>query len=105
MFAQAKKPDTAGVDAAFSQLADRYFDEYYFKFSPSQGTAAGFHQYDDQLEDYSHASVERQVALLKKFKPEFLQHVEGRRCPFGDHGWGLTQAPRDAVAGPVRYPR
>jgi NADH-quinone oxidoreductase subunit F len=44
-------------------------------------------------------------SFVKKFKPEFLQHVEQRRCPFGDHGWGLTQAPRDAVAGPVRYAR
>jgi len=81
LFAQAKKPDTAGGDAAFNSLADRYFDEYYFKFSPSQGTAAGFHQYDDQLEDYSRASVERQVALLRKFKPEFEHIAESSLSP------------------------
>jgi NADH-quinone oxidoreductase subunit F len=44
-------------------------------------------------------------SFVKKFKPEFLAHVELRRCPCGDHGWGLTQAPQDAVAGPVRYAR
>ncbi len=44
-------------------------------------------------------------SFLKKFKAEFLQHAELRRCPHGDHGWGLTQEPRDAVAGPVRYAR
>jgi NADH-quinone oxidoreductase subunit F len=44
-------------------------------------------------------------SFLKKFRPEFLEHAETHRCRFGDHGWGLTQAPRDAVAGPVRYPR
>jgi uncharacterized protein (DUF885 family) len=55
----------------FAALADRYFDEYYFKFNPSQGTAAGFHQYDNELEDYSRASIERQIAVLKKFKAEF----------------------------------
>jgi uncharacterized protein (DUF885 family) len=55
----------------FTALADRYFDEYYFKFNPSQGTAAGFHQYDNQLEDYSRASLEKQIAVLKKFKAEF----------------------------------
>jgi NADH-quinone oxidoreductase subunit F len=44
-------------------------------------------------------------SFIKKFKPEFLRHAEQRCCPFGDHGWGLTQAPQDAVAGPVRYAR
>lgn len=52
-------------------MADRYFDEYYFKYNPSAGTAAGFHQYDDQLEDYSRASIDKQIAVLKKFKAEF----------------------------------
>jgi NADH-quinone oxidoreductase subunit F len=44
-------------------------------------------------------------SFVKKFKPEFLAHVELRRCPRGDQGWGLTQEPRDAVAGPMRYAR
>lgn len=58
----------------FAAMADRYFDEYYFKFNPSAGTAAGFHQYDDQLEDYSRASIDKQIAVLKKFKAEFKEH-------------------------------
>jgi hypothetical protein len=60
--------------ANFATLADRYFDEYYFKYNPSQGTASGFHQYDDQLEDYSRASIDKQIAVLKKFKAEFTVH-------------------------------
>jgi hypothetical protein len=52
-------------------LYERYFDEYYFKFNPTQGTAAGFHQYDSQLEDYSRAAIDEQTALLKKFQDEF----------------------------------
>jgi NADH-quinone oxidoreductase subunit F len=42
-------------------------------------------------------------SFLKKFKPEFLRHVEEHRCPFGDSGWGLTQASREALVGAVRY--
>jgi uncharacterized protein (DUF885 family) len=61
--------------ANFATLADRYFDEYYFKYSPSAGTSAGFHQYDDQLEDYSRASIDKQIAVLKKFKAEFAGHA------------------------------
>jgi uncharacterized protein (DUF885 family) len=55
----------------FATLAERYFDEAYFKFNPTAGTSAGFHQYDNQLEDYSRASIDRQIAVLKKFKNEF----------------------------------
>jgi uncharacterized protein (DUF885 family) len=61
---------------AFTKASERYLDEYYFKFNPSAGTAAGFHQYDDQLEDYSRASIDRQVALLKMFRAEFQSFHE-----------------------------
>ncbi len=60
--------DKASLD--FYRLSDRYFDEVYFKFSPTTGTAAGFHQYDPQLEDYSRATIDAQISALKKFKAE-----------------------------------
>lgn len=53
------------------QLEDRYFDEYYFKFNPSAATQAGFHQYDDKLEDFSRASIDREISLLKEFRQAF----------------------------------
>jgi NADH-quinone oxidoreductase subunit F len=42
-------------------------------------------------------------SFVKKFKDEFVRHVTERRCPQGDHGWGLEQSSRPAVAGAVRY--
>jgi uncharacterized protein (DUF885 family) len=60
--------DSANNDKVFNSLADQYFDKYYFKFNPSQGTAAGFHQYDMQLEDYSKASLDQQITTLKNFQ-------------------------------------
>jgi hypothetical protein len=72
LHAQSKPAPAKGAQSTdFAALADRYFDEYYFKFYPTQGTSAGFHQYDNQLEDYSRASIDRQIAVLKKFKTEF----------------------------------
>jgi hypothetical protein len=72
LHAQSKPTPAKGAQSTdFAALADRYFDEYYFKFYPTQGTSAGFHQYDNQLEDYSRASIDRQIAVLKKFKTEF----------------------------------
>jgi hypothetical protein len=47
----------------FEKLVDEYFDEN-FHLNPSAATAAGFHQpYDTQLEDYSRASIDKQIAL------------------------------------------
>src|SRR6266850_3043925 len=66
-FAQAPKDSAADLRA----LADQYFDQYYFPFNPSNGTASGFHQYDNQLEDYSSAAISRQVKLLQEFKKKF----------------------------------
>src|SRR5215510_1391765 len=72
-YSQSKPTTSKGASPAseLAALADRYFEECYFKFNPSQGTQAGFHQYDDQLEDYSRAAIEKQIATLKKFKAEF----------------------------------
>src|SRR5208337_2841806 len=54
--------------AAWDKLADEYFDQVYFKFAPSSGTAAGLHQYDALLEDYSRAGVDANVAALRAFE-------------------------------------
>jgi len=43
------------------------------------------------------------LSFVKKFKAEFLQHVELRRCPYGEHAWGLDQSTREALVGAVRY--
>jgi uncharacterized protein (DUF885 family) len=53
-----------GAGQTFNTLADQYFQQVYFHFSPTAGTSAGLHQYDTQLEDYSAAGVEKQVAAL-----------------------------------------
>jgi uncharacterized protein (DUF885 family) len=60
-----EQPATAGQSAPgpFSQFADAYFDSS-FAFSPSAGTAAGFHQYDSLFEDRSAAAVTRRIATL-----------------------------------------
>jgi uncharacterized protein (DUF885 family) len=80
--AQQAKPQPP---AGFAAMADRYFDEYYFKYNPSQGTASGFHQYDNQLQDYSRASIDKQIAVLKKFKQEFAGKFSTIK-PAGDVG-------------------
>jgi uncharacterized protein (DUF885 family) len=57
--------------ASAQTLYDRFFDEYYFPFSPTTATSAGIHKYDDKLEDYSKAGIAKRVAALKRFESEF----------------------------------
>ena len=68
--AQHKQTESSSAnnDKVFELLAEQYFDKVYFKFSPSQGTAAGFHQYDNLLENYSRASINSQITALKDFQ-------------------------------------
>lgn len=56
--------ESAAGPTGFASFADSYFDSLY-AFAPSQGTAAGFHQYDSMIEDVSAASEQRRIATLK----------------------------------------
>lgn len=69
----------------FRHLADEYFSQAVFKFEPTAGTSAGLHQYDSQLEDYSRAGVERQVAALKEFEKKF-DSVDGSKLDESTEG-------------------
>ncbi len=42
-------------------------------------------------------------SFVKKFRPDFLAHVEARGCPVGERGWGVVQESREAVVGGIRY--
>lgn len=47
---------------------DEYFDQVYFHYSPTNGTLAGYHQYDGQLEDFSRKTINAEIATLKSFE-------------------------------------
>jgi uncharacterized protein (DUF885 family) len=55
-------------DAALLQLADEYFDQFFFPENPTQATAEGIHSYDEKLEDVSRAGVERHIKALHVFE-------------------------------------
>jgi uncharacterized protein (DUF885 family) len=60
----AVKSPAQGWDA----LVDEFFDQAYFKLGPTNATAAGLHQDDSLLEDYSRKGVDEQVAALHEFE-------------------------------------
>lgn len=57
-------------NASFDQLVDHFFDVFY-QYNPTAATEAGFHQYDDKLEDFSRKNVESEIADLGKLQTEF----------------------------------
>jgi uncharacterized protein (DUF885 family) len=69
--AAAGAPAGDSTDAALMTLADDYFDKFYFPSNPSSATADGIHRYDDRLEDFSHAEVDRQVKVLRAYERRF----------------------------------
>jgi len=60
----------SGKPRTFHQLVDAYFEDY-FKANPSQATSVGFHQYDQQLEDFSPAAHRRNRLKLLAYLKEF----------------------------------
>lgn len=62
--ASAQRISADGATQTFDFLSEQYFDQVYFKYQPTAGTIAGFHEYDTQLEDYSAATLEKQRAAL-----------------------------------------
>jgi len=59
-FAQSAKTD-------FDKLVDDYFD-FSFQFHPTAATAAGFHDYDTKLENFSRSSLDAETAGLKTWR-------------------------------------
>jgi len=57
----------ADPNAAFMQLADEFFDQYYFPTNPTTATLSGIHDYDGKLEDFSKAGIDRAIGRLEDF--------------------------------------
>jgi len=56
----------------FQTASDAYLDQVYFRYQPTQGTSAGYHQYDTQLEDFSRKSIDAEVAALNSFEQRIV---------------------------------
>jgi uncharacterized protein (DUF885 family) len=52
----------------FNFIADQFFSDVYFHFAPTTGTQNGLHQYDTQLEDYSAANIQKEIATLHTYE-------------------------------------
>jgi uncharacterized protein (DUF885 family) len=62
--APAQHLSADGAPQTFHFVSEQYFSDVYFHFAPTNATSAGLHQYDPQLEDYSAANIQKQIAAL-----------------------------------------
>jgi uncharacterized protein (DUF885 family) len=65
------------VSHEFNHLVEQYFD-FYFQFHPTDGTSAGFHQYDAKLEDLSPAGREAEISGLCEYLERFRKVPEAQ---------------------------
>ena len=75
---------TADSKSPFAAFVDQYFDSY-FAWKPSEGTAAGLHQYDNQLEDRSVVAsrgirdvkdLQAKLAKIRQQKLSFQEDID-----------------------------
>ncbi len=80
------------AQSPFDNLVNRYFDDY-FRLNPTAATAAGFHGPNDgQLEDFSRAGIEKQIALDEKYLPEFEKMPQS-----DDRDWVISHLHADIL--------
>ncbi len=64
-------PQDNSIDQQLTVLMDRYW-QFVMASNPTWATSMGIREYDDQLEDYSLATYEKQLAWMKAFESELL---------------------------------
>jgi hypothetical protein len=62
-------------DEKFQKTLEKYLDALW-KFYPTAGTMAGYHKYDDKLEDFSKRSLEKRHDELDNLNQEFVAKVD-----------------------------
>lgn len=62
-------------DVKFQKIIESYFDEMW-KFYPTAATLAGYHKYDNKLEDLSSKNIEKRHEALDKFNQELVTKVD-----------------------------
>ena len=60
----------ANAQTPFEKLVNQFYWDYY-EFSPSEGTAVGFHQYDGRLESYSPSTLDAERKMFHSYLSQF----------------------------------
>ena len=64
-----------GEDGKFQKTLENYLNEHW-KFYPTAATLAGFHGYDNKLEDFSEKNLDKRVEVLDTYNKEFAAEID-----------------------------
>jgi len=81
----------------FQKLSDEYLDQVYLRYQPTQGTMAGYHQYDAQLEDNSRKNIDAEIAALENVE----KRIEAIH-PDADAADFVSRSDREIVLANIR---
>lgn len=84
----------------FQQVSDAYLDQVYFHYAPMQGTLAGYHQYDAQMENCTLGKLEilkLRADMMKKEGAAFS--LEKFHNEFLNQGFPPIKIVREAMLG------
>jgi Bacterial protein of unknown function (DUF885) len=80
---------TAVAAESIATLSDRYLD-CYFQMFPSRATAAGRHEFDADLEDFSPAKIAEWIEFNRAFRQRAAELLREPNLSFGDELDGET---------------
>jgi uncharacterized protein (DUF885 family) len=81
--------------ADWNALVDEYLDKAYFPQNPTAATAAGIHEYDGQIEDYSREATNEEIRTLHEYEIRVLNFpTEGLKA--------VDAADRQILLGEIR---
>jgi hypothetical protein len=75
LFCSAPLQSQNGEDAKFQKTFDEYMDAFW-KFYPTAATLAGYHKYDNKLEDLSKKNIDKRHETLAEFNQSFVAKVD-----------------------------
>jgi len=62
------QPEKENWKQQFAKASNAYLDQVFLRYQPTQGTQAGYHQFDAQLEDLSRKNIDAEIADLHSFQ-------------------------------------
>ncbi len=79
------------ADAAFDKLAEEYVSGY-LAVRPLEAVSLGFHEYDGKVWDHTRASIDAEIARLKRFDESFRKIDQSKLSPRAAIDLRLLQA-------------
>lgn len=79
------------ADARFARLANEFIDGY-LAWRPATGTGLGLHQYGGKVTDFSRASLDRELARLRRFDHELAGFPTSSLTPQPLHDYRVLHA-------------